>query len=261
MFELLANALIKSPPFKGRLRLLRLALRGANGGVVRSRYGVFFRVDADDFTNWACISGAYGRDYDDVFAVVSKLDEGAAFVDIGANAGLFSMVAGKKVGPSGVVLSFEPNKKVFGKLVDNARLNNLENVRAHQVAVGREPGTIRFRAGGDHHTGVGRLDEAGEEEVEVVTFQNQKFLDLIGSRQVTIKIDVEGAEALAFDGLRPLLGSSQVKAVIVEIDEENLHVFGSEPEEIYKAMQACGLTAERGLDTGRHFNEIFVRAD
>ena len=261
MFTSLANALIKCPPFKGRLRLLRLALRAADGGVVRSRYGVLFRVHSHDFTNWACISGAYGRDYDDVFEIVSSIKKGDAFVDVGANAGLFSMIAGGLVGESGIVVSFEPNKKVFDRLVDNSQLNGLSNIYALNVAVGDTPGTMKFRAGDDDHTGIGRIDEAGSEEVEVVTFGNPEWFKLIGSREITIKIDVEGAEALAIEGLRPLLATGQVKTVVVEIDEANLRSFGSVPSDIYAAMEVYGLRPHRGLNSSPHFNEVFQRVD
>lgn len=74
-----------------------------------------------------------------------------------------------------------------------------------------------------------------------------------------VKIDVEGAEALAVMGLKPVLQRCRVNTVIVEIDEENLKTFGSTPAEIYQIMDEHGLKPRRGLNSGRHFNEVFVR--
>lgn len=256
----LASWVIAAPTIKGKNRILKLLLRLVDGQVVTSRYGVKMRVHADDFTNWACISGAYQRDYDDVFAEVSQLEPGMAFVDIGANAGLFSMVAGLRLGPTGVVLAFEPNAKVFAQLIDNSRLNELLNFHPMEAAVGRESGTARFNSGGPQHTGIGQITEQGNEQVDVMSFADRPELAaILGNRRIVIKIDVEGHEGAVIQGLSSLLASPQVEKVVVEIDDANLRTHGSSAGEVYDSMARAGLRSRRGMGTAEHYNEVFFR--
>src|SRR5581483_6436540 len=53
----------------------------------------------------------YGHLYEPILTatLLQHLHDGDVFVDIGANAGLFSMLAAKLVGPSGRVIAFEPH--------------------------------------------------------------------------------------------------------------------------------------------------------
>lgn len=259
MLATIVAGVIQARPFKGRDRLVKALLRRLDGRAVQSAYGVKMRVRSGDFTNYACISGAYHRDYDDVFAVVDRLEPGMAFVDVGANAGLFSMVAGKRVGPEGVVLAFEPNRTVFADLLANIELNGLANVSAFNAAVGSESGTAYFTPGEAEHTGAGHLSEDGV-AVQVIGFSDdQRLPALIGERRVVVKIDVEGAEGLVVAGMRDFLASPQVECVVAEIDDENLRRFGSSAVEVYTAMELAGFHASRGMDCAEHFNEVFIR--
>lgn len=260
MLAQIVTRIIRMPQFKGKRRLLRILFDLADGQVVESKYGVKMRVHAKDYTNWACITGMYGRDYDDVYEVVCNIDAGTAFIDIGANAGLFSMVAARRVGVDGVVVAFEPNDVVYAQLLDNAAINGVQNFHPFEAAVGEHSGVSFFSAGGGTHTGVGRLSEQGERSVRVISFQDsQEILELIGGREACIKIDVEGAEALVVAGLASFLKSGQVAKVVVEIVHENLSKFSSNARDIYEVMRESGLSWTRGLDSAKHFNEVFVR--
>src|ERR1041384_4654307 len=50
------------------------------------------------------------------------------FVDVGANIGLFTLIAARLVGPQGQVGSFEPTPETFARLKDNVQTNGFENV-------------------------------------------------------------------------------------------------------------------------------------
>lgn len=75
------------------------------------------------------------------FAVLGHfLKPGGAFVDVGANAGLYSLFAARKVGPGGHVYSFEPSRREAASLNRNADLNRLTNLRCLQMAAGAAAG-------------------------------------------------------------------------------------------------------------------------
>tara|TARA_Y100000022_G_scaffold199821_1_gene213256 strand:- start:4218 stop:5171 length:954 start_codon:yes stop_codon:yes gene_type:complete len=56
------------------------------------------------------------------------LKKGMTFIDVGANCGYYTILAGKLVGDYGNVISFEPSSKYFNQLEDNVKNNLLKNV-------------------------------------------------------------------------------------------------------------------------------------
>src|SRR5256885_13988779 len=65
-------------------------------------------------------------------------------VDVGANIGLASLLMSELV-PSAKIIAFEPVPRTFEYLAENIRQNRCEpRISAHRLAVGREPGSIRF---------------------------------------------------------------------------------------------------------------------
>src|SRR5438309_4114648 len=69
------------------------------------------------------------------------LGPGMTFIDIGAHHGLYSLLASKKVGPSGRVVAFEPSPREFRRLRWNLALNRCRRVRAEPFALGATDGT------------------------------------------------------------------------------------------------------------------------
>lgn len=244
-----------------KYRILRRAMRLADGKPVRSRFGPLMRIQAGDLTNFFCISGPPGMDYEDVYLEVSKLRPGMAFLDVGANAGLFSMVAAHALKGSGPVLAFEPSLRSYCNLVHNAELNGIGNFYPFRAAIGDNDLLATFSEGSEKHSGKAHLDPSGSATVLQSAFSTLLPLvdAIVGDRECLIKIDVEGAEGAVVNSMLEFISRPQVRKVIVEVDDEYLRRFGSSPEAIYEAMARAGLTPTLGIGIRPHFNEIFVR--
>src|SRR3546814_3710749 len=81
------------PSFRGKWRLLQWMEPLLRGTPVRSHYGpVQLRLYPGDRTNRHCILGTYNNVVPDE---VERLEEGDCFIDVGANCGLFSIMAGQ----------------------------------------------------------------------------------------------------------------------------------------------------------------------
>jgi hypothetical protein len=76
--------------------------------------------------------------------VARFLRPGMTFLDVGANGGLFSLVAARAVGAAGLVHAFEPAQTEFELLQHNLTLNGFTHVIANQVAVSDTIGQTRF---------------------------------------------------------------------------------------------------------------------
>src|ERR1700704_2337102 len=79
---------------------------------------------------------AFREYYEPELAYLEKiLSAGKVFIDVGANFGVYTLVASKLVGETGSVLAFEPAAQSFAILRQNIELNHFSNVRGFQVAL------------------------------------------------------------------------------------------------------------------------------
>ncbi|PYU57011.1 MAG: hypothetical protein DMG55_21825, partial [Acidobacteria bacterium] len=84
---------------------------------------------------------AFREYYEPELAYLEKiLSAGSVFVDVGANFGVYTLVASKLVGETGRVLAFEPTAQSFATLQQNIALDHCSNVRAFQVALAQTGG-------------------------------------------------------------------------------------------------------------------------
>ncbi|MDD5146085.1 MAG: FkbM family methyltransferase [Candidatus Pacebacteria bacterium] len=73
-----------------------------------------------------------------------KIKEGDYVIDAGANIGMFSIYASKKVGSSGKVFSFEPISETQKLLKRNIEINEIKNVEIIPFALGDKDGELSF---------------------------------------------------------------------------------------------------------------------
>jgi FkbM family methyltransferase len=173
--------------------------------------------------------------------------EGDVVLDLGANIGYFTILASKLVGPRGKVYSFEPEPTNFQYLSKNIELNGYANAFAFQKAVSDRPGTTQlFVCSYDsgHHTinqydGIsayrrGRKSEMRSIEIDTVSIDD--FLRDKTDRVDIIKMDVEGAEALALSGMKETLTRNRAIKVFLEFFPLLMVKMGSSPEAYAKSL-------------------------
>jgi FkbM family methyltransferase len=115
------------------------------------------------------------------------LKPGAVCLDIGANAGLYSLLFSRK---AGVVYAFEPLPMYIHRICRMIRTNRIENVVIVPCAVSGRTSVTGFEEGTTHATG--RISRNGKQPV--ITTSCDEFCQQFGVRPDMIKIDVEGAE-------------------------------------------------------------------
>lgn len=113
------------------------------------------------------------------------LEEGNYVIDVGANIGLFTVLAGKVVGEKGHIFAFEPQEEERKKLEELVKVNDLHNV------------TIIPKALGDKNTMVSMegitVKEEGKGQIECITLDSwAEEVHLF--RLDFLKMDVEGYE-------------------------------------------------------------------
>lgn len=137
------------------------------------------------------------------------------FIDVGANAGSYTILASKVAGAR--THAFEPDPSGYGRLLENVRLNGLETrVVCHNIGIGGTLQRTPFVSGLDVTSHVLAPHERMDETIAV----NLTTLDtvLAGKSPTMLKIDVEGYETPVIEGALETLGRRSLHAAIIELN-------------------------------------------
>lgn len=155
--------------------------------------------------NHGCWLGSYEAEQTARFT--SLLESGDVVYDLGAHVGWYTLIASRRVGPSGRVHSFEPLPENLTYLHRHLEMNGCENVSVHRVAVSDASGEASFSTADGRFQG--RLTDGPESDLTVETV---RLNDLVASGRVPppdlVKIDVEGAETAVLRGAESVLRSA-----------------------------------------------------
>ena len=169
---------------------------------------------------------------------------GYVMVDVGANVGLYTAIAGLAVGPAGRVLAFEPEPESFTFLQKTVAANKLANACIVLAAASNENGSTQLFTSssnrGDHRM-YKNAQSDGCAEVRTVCLDD--FLESQGVRQVdVIKIDVQGFEGHVIEGLEQTIRRSSRLYMLMEFWPEGLRSAGTDPAELLLRLSRMGLT-------------------
>jgi FkbM family methyltransferase len=125
--------------------------------------------------------------------LISILQPGAVFWDVGAHVGFFSILAARAVHPRGRVHAFEPMPHNRRRLEEAVRLNRAENVTVHEFAVSDLNASAVLHGHGASAMWT-LVAERGEFAGIIVACRTIDSLASDLGDPNAIKIDVEGAE-------------------------------------------------------------------
>jgi FkbM family methyltransferase len=178
-------------------------------------------------TEWWALS-ARGRRWEQpvVDAFAATVRPGDVVYDIGAWIGPYTLLASRLVGPTGRVISFEPDPAARAQLERNVALNGAGNVRIVPIALSDRNGTARL-SGGDSEAVVG---ESGEAEVQTMTLPD--FIAQEGPPDV-VKVDIEGGE-LRLD----VSSLARARSVFLEVHVPAFSAAGQDPDAFLSGIAA-----------------------
>lgn len=119
---------------------------------------------------------------------------GDTVIEVGANIGSLTVPLAQFVGPQGTVVAFEPQRILFQNLCANIALNGHTNVKAQNLAVGKENGSVVLPYIDYSKSGIfgSHSIEGATDGESVGLIALDKYLKTPKCR--LIKIDVEGME-------------------------------------------------------------------
>lgn len=184
---------------------------------------------------------------------------GDVIVDIGANIGYYTLYFAKKVTDQGHIYAFEPDPINFGLLEKNIEINEYKNITAVNKAVSNKNEKIKLyiceENRGDHRT---YDSQEGREFVEInATHLDAYFLDF--KKQINlIKMDIQGAEYKAIQGMANLLKRKQDVKLVIEFWPYGLALAGADAKDLFLLLQDIGFSIYEISEKSRSVHETTI---
>ena len=148
-------------------------------GTVNAKHGVFNFCHFDEFIGLAIRE--YGEYSElELNIILNFINEGDIVFDIGANIGCFTLPMAKKVGLKGKVISFEPQPFINKLLLENIKLNNIDNVKIMNEGLGLKEQILTLED--IDYSSTGNFGGVG------LTTDNSSFTKLRSKRRHQIKV-------------------------------------------------------------------------
>lgn len=233
---------------------------------------------ADPILCGALTLGVFERE--EIRRFCSEIKDGMCFVDIGANIGLYTALALRRMKTSGLVLAIEPAKENFMFLEKNIRENRAPESRvkviAERVALSDRKGEAVLHKNPENK-GDNRLyqDPLCQETERVNIITLDELCRRHGIRNIDImKMDVQGMEMRVLSGAREILQESLQCFLFMEFWASGIERAGDSPAAVFeffeelkfnvyelRGKQVLPIRAEEaiGRTQGRKYMNLFAK--
>ena len=166
----------------------------------------------------------FEKEIDFVRALVKPGDN---IIDIGANYGVYSLAAAKRMEGQGNIWAFEPCSETASYLRESIGANNFQNIKVLQQGLGEENGWANLTTNPNSElNAVSKTAAANSERIEITTLD--AFLEANPDVVIDfVKMDAEGMEDQILKGAASFFKAQQ-PLVMFEIKDSatvNTHLF------------------------------------
>jgi FkbM family methyltransferase len=173
------------------------------------------------------------------------LRPGMTFVDVGANEGVYTLFAARRLGSTGRVVAIEPSTREYDRLLQNIRLNRLRNVAPFRVAAGADSDEATLAVAAYGHEGqntLGKTVANAKVETESIERVAVRTLDALldeaaVERVDVIKVDAEGSEVAVLSGARATILRSR-PLMQLEVTHDALESQGATVQELVRLLES-----------------------
>lgn len=170
------------------------------------------------------------------------LREGDRFLDCGAHAGLYSVLASLAIGDGGMIVSMEPNPSTSSRLALNLSRRGLDRVKILRAAAWSQVGHLNFsleQSGRAAYCHVVAMTSPDSVSVSATTL-TEVAKEFHGKSCCLTKIDTEGAEIEVLKGGRQAIQAGNYPLLMVEFNEHNLRLNGDTTEKLFDLLTDLG---------------------
>jgi FkbM family methyltransferase len=252
----IVSAIWKHPANSGRR--LRTVLRFLNWQLTKRTirrpriiafHGMRLKCYTDSNSTSAAIYFNGLADYWEMKFLLAYLRPGDNFLDVGANAGVYSILAASCVGDRGSIDAFEPMENMARRIEEQASMNCLSNVQVLRLAASDRNGAVEFGfAYSDSMMHIRHRMDAVEAGIQVPSIRLDDFQP--EKRYAMGKMDIEGAEPLALDGCKRRLRQANPPVWLLELAGYSGN-YGMRSDEVIAHLAAAGYECAIYVPEGR----------
>jgi FkbM family methyltransferase len=207
-------------------------------GLVRTRLrGEAFLIQLNDPCQYDLVLGVHEPEV--LERIASDLKEGMTFLDIGPNVGYYTLLAAKCVGTSGKVVALEPDPGVLAVLQRNIEINGVGNVQVVHGAASESCGRAKLGRARSSSYSTGLYCADAVDWIDVPRYSLDALINELGIGAVDlIKLDVEGAELEAIEGMSQILKVNRPRVIMELHDRPD----GTETQAVVQKLKRAGYT-------------------
>lgn len=206
--------------FKYKLRYFLAKMLSGYDIKYTTQYGIKLWLDLKKDVDLFLFLGDFESSNIQIFSTL--INEKDTVIDVGANIGIYSILASKKVGELGRIYSFEPSTWARERLEKNIKLNNSKNINISSKGVSNKSGKIDFYiCEDDAYNSIGEVPMRPvikKEVIDVISLDD--FCKEYKIEKVDIlKVDTEGADYLVMQGAMTILNSVNSPVIFCEVNK------------------------------------------
>ncbi|MAF25106.1 hypothetical protein CL634_05975 [bacterium] len=213
-----------------------------------SRAGLYYAYD-DDCTDWVTTELKRGevfglRD----FVLMNLICPEGRILDVGANIGTFSLVAGLTEKYDVIAIEASPQSTqiyqaaIDKNKLDNDRPNGFTNIKLVNALVSNVEELVEFLDNGKDSARAATDADRGEECI--ISLESRTIADILEESQWDtvdfIKMDIEGYEVKAFEGMEEFLVKDDAPAILFEVNAYTLGLYDETPNSLMRTLEKYG---------------------
>lgn len=184
---------------------------------------------------------------------------GNIIIEIGANMGYFVMLETQVMKHQGKIIAIEPEKKNLHYLKKNICINDLQKmVEVHELAISDRDGFIDLNISKEAncHSIFSPENKKIKKSVRTRTQTLDSFLRKNDYKADLIRMDIEGAECMAVDGMKKTFKKNKILHLFIEIHP---HLFNETPNPIIKMLRTlkeCGFETTYVISYDKYYRRL-----
>lgn len=181
---------------------------------------------------------------------LAAIQPGDTVWDVGSHIGLYSLLAGRRVGETGRIVAWEPAPSAYEHLCAHLKLNGLERICRsipEIISDGTQP-EMAFEiddgneASFSNRLGYSAPGKAHKKTIRVPARSLDHWATQLENHPDVVKMDIEGAEVFALRGGRRLFAGEFGKQpkILLSVHPASIHQYGATTQELEDLIRSFG---------------------
>jgi FkbM family methyltransferase len=196
---------------------------------------------------------------------LQDIREDDLFWDVGADFGLYTVLAAGKISSRGAVVAFEPEPRMRALCERNLGLNRFRSATVLPIALGDRDGVTELFSAANPNSGTSSLARRRDYRLKEkgIRVELHRGDTIIGGRgflsPTCMKIDVEGGEGRVVAGMGNMLSDGRLRSLYCEVHPQLLPSFGDTAESFERTLLASGFRIDRRIPRGSEYHLVCLR--